>query len=115
MCGFERNRTALKLSSARLSIGGAIAAARAVPCGFIGMIAGVIGVTVPGLHFAAALDTRIVIATPEIRQVTLTRLIGVTVPGLHFAAALDSHIVIATPKIRQAAFATNAHDIRIRR
>jgi hypothetical protein len=63
------------LSSAEPSIGGAVATVRAVPREFIGVVAGVAGVTIPALrnsailnsHIAAIQNCRIVIATPEIR------------------------------------------------
>ena len=54
------------LPSAGSSISGAVAAARAVPCGFIGAIARVVGVTVSAPHIGAAADAHIVIAAPEI-------------------------------------------------
>jgi hypothetical protein len=109
-----RNREYVNdLSSAGLPIGGAIAAARAIACGFIGMIARMSGVTVWALH-AAILDTlvtaipndRVVIAAPEIRQATLA-LRGVTVRAwrtaildAHVTAIQNDRIVIATPQIR---------------
>ena len=62
------------LSSAGPFIGGAVAAARAVPRDFIGVIAWVSGVTVRALYTAildplvtAIPNYRIVVATPEIR------------------------------------------------
>lgn len=101
------------LSSAGFPIGGAVAAARTVARGFIGVIARMSGVTVRALH-TAILDTLVaaipncgvVIAAPEIRQGTLT-LRGVTIRAWH-TAILDSHvaaipnyrIVVATPEIR---------------
>jgi hypothetical protein len=62
------------LSSAGSPIGGAVAAARAVARGFIGVIARVSGVTVRAWHtalldshVAAIPNDRVVIATPQIR------------------------------------------------
>jgi hypothetical protein len=55
------------LPSAAPPIGGAVAAVGAVPCGFRGVIARVVGVTVPDSHVTAISDSYAVIATPEIR------------------------------------------------
>jgi hypothetical protein len=61
--------------SAGLLIGGAVAAARAVPRDFIGVVAGMASVTIPALrnsailvsHVAMIPKSYVVIATPEIR------------------------------------------------
>src|ERR1700732_4622430 len=92
------------LSSTGPLIGGAVTAARSVPREFIRVIARVSGVTVRTLH-TAILDSlataipnyRVVIATPEVRQGTLT-LRGVTVWALHTAIP-NYRVVIATPEI----------------
>ena len=69
--------------SAGSPIGGAVATARAILRGLIGMIARVAGVTFPA-----------------------SRVVDVTV-----TAILDSHVVVATPEIREATDTTNPHDI----
>jgi hypothetical protein len=66
---------AKRLPSARPLIGGAVAAARAIPRDFIGVVAGVASVTIPALRNSTILDSHVavipksyvVIATPEIR------------------------------------------------
>jgi hypothetical protein len=96
LCNAEtRNREYVNdLSSAGFSIGGAIAAVRAVTRDFIGMIARVSGVTVRTLH-TAILDALVT-----------------AIWDLHITAIQNCHVVITAPKIRQAAITNNAHDIR---
>lgn len=69
---YRRVATLVALPSAGFPISGAVAAARAVPCGFIGAIARVVGVTVSAPHIGAAADAHTVIAAPEIRRAANT-------------------------------------------
>jgi hypothetical protein len=62
----RRVATLVVLPSAGFPISGAVAAARAV-CGLTGVIARLVGVTVPASNVTATSDSHLVIATPEIR------------------------------------------------
>ena len=63
----RRVATLVVLPSAGFPISGAVAAARAVPRGLTGVIARLVGVTVPASNVTATPDSHLVIAAPEIR------------------------------------------------